>query len=299
MMNEKILGTYADGNTLVVIFKDGTKIRYVIDGEDPSPDFPESMDLKITTRCDLGCPMCAENSLPDGKYADLNHQILDTIKPYTELAIGGGNPLCHPGLNNFLCRMRDRHVICSLTVNAKHFMSNIPFFRHLRDNNLVHGIGVSIPFEIPDGLIAALQEFPNAVIHTIAGVTPMHVFDHLAGHNLNLLVLGFKSKGNGWDFFIDHAQESIDTMIDLGETIREMRGKFKAIGFDNLAVKQLKLDKIIQKEEFDRLYMGDDGEYTMYIDLVEEKYGKSSTHQLRPIDQPTVTALFKQLKEKP
>ena len=197
----KILGTYVNGNTIVVMHEDGTKERYIRDGEKAAPEFPESMDLKITNRCDLGCLMCAECSSPDGEHADLRPPIFDTIKPYTELAIGGGNPLEHPDLVWFLERMKAKKVICNITVNAVHFMKNSGLIGNLAEHGLIHGIGVSVPDKIPNGLITLLRQYPNAVIHTIAGVTPPHVFDQLSDHNLNLLILGYKVNGRGDEYF--------------------------------------------------------------------------------------------------
>ena len=291
----KILGTYVNGNTIVVMREDGTKERYIRDGEKAVPEFPESMDLKITNRCDLGCLMCAECSSPDGEHADLRHPIFDTIKPYTELAIGGGNPLTHPQLLGFLTHMYTKSVICNLTVNAVHFMNNITLLERLRDMELIRGLDISVPTAIPDGLIPMLKDFPNAVIHTIAGVTPLSVYDQLADHDLNLLILGFKTKGKGMEYSREHNWLP-ELMFYLSDSIENMRSLFKGIAFDNLAVEQLNLHDIFP-DEFDELYMGDDGDFTMYIDLVAGKYGKSSTHPLRDIDASTVTELFQKLKE--
>lgn len=295
------LGTYVNGNTIVVMYTDGTKIRYVRTGEKPAPEYPESIDLKLTNRCELGCPMCAEQSTPDGAHAVLNDlpsvndSIIDSIKPYTELAIGGGNPLTHPQLEGFLWYMHSRNVICNLTVNAVHFMDNITLLRKLCDRKLIHGLGISVPTAVPDGLIPALKDFPNAVIHTIAGVTPLSVYDQLADHDLNLLILGFKTKGKGMEYSREH-NWLLDRMFYLSDSLEDMRPHFKGIAFDNLAVEQLDLRDIFP-DEFDELYMGDDGDFTMYIDLVAGKYGKSSTHPLRDIDAGTVTELFQKLKE--
>ena len=101
-MDNNILGTYVNGNTIVAIYKDGTKERYIKSGEIPAPEFPESIDLKITNKCDISCQFCAEGSTPDGADACLDDSLLDSIPPYTELAIGGGNPLKHPCLLEFL-----------------------------------------------------------------------------------------------------------------------------------------------------------------------------------------------------
>ena len=52
---------------------------------------------------------------------------------------------------------------------------------------------------------------------------------------------------------------------------------FKVVSFDNLAIDQLKLRRIFSNKDWNEFYMGDDGQFTMYIDLVEEKYALSST----------------------
>lgn len=289
-----VLGTYVNGNTIVVMYDDGTKVRYIKDGETPAPEYPESMDLKITNCCDLGCPMCAEQSSPDGSHALLDTPLIESIHPYTELAIGGGNPLEHPQLLGFLTHMYTKSVICNLTVNVVHFMNNIPLLERLRDMELIHGLGISVPTAIPDGLIPVLKDFPNAVIHTIAGATPISTYDQLADHDLNLLILGFKFKGKGKEYAKNHWMQ--DRWFYLSDCIDDMRQHFKAIAFDNLAVEQLGIRDIFQ-DEFSELYMGDDGEFTMYIDLVAGRYGKSSTHELTKIDANTVSELFHKLKE--
>lgn len=297
-MNENLLGTYVNGNTIVAMYNDGTKVRYIKDGETPAPEYPESMDLKITNCCDLGCPMCAEQSSPDGAHAVLvDNQLIDSIKPYTELAIGGGNPLAHPDLNNFLHRMQNQNVICNLTVNAVHFLNNIQFLKMLCSQKLIHGLGISVPTAIPNGLILALKDFPNAVVHTIVGVTPWTVYEELADHDLNLLILGFKAKGNGWKYFNNDALGVTQSTCDLRHNLLNLRHRFKAVAFDNLAVTQLALRDLLHPDEFNELYMGDDGEFTMYIDLVTRRYGKSSIHELTKIDADTVPELFHKLKE--
>jgi hypothetical protein len=279
------------------MYDDGTKVRYIKDGESPAPEYPESIDMKITNCCDLGCPMCAEQSSLDGKHAVLVDDLLiDSIHPYTELAIGGGNPLSHPWLGNFLRYMDYRNVICNLTVNAVHFMQNIGLIGSYAEHGLIHGLGVSVPEHIPDRLLDNLKMFPNAVVHTIAGVTPWTVYEELADHDLNLLILGFKAKGNGWSYFKKDVFHATQSLCDLKYNLLNLRHRFKAVAFDNLAVTQLELRDLLLPDEFSKLYMGDDGEFTMYIDLVTGKYGKSSTHELREIDADTVSELFQKLK---
>ena len=92
----KLLGSYINGNYHTAIYSDGTKIRETEDDEFIA-DFPENIDIKITNQCDMGCPMCHEDSKSDGKHGDsMNAKFIDTLRPYTELAIGGGNAPCSP-----------------------------------------------------------------------------------------------------------------------------------------------------------------------------------------------------------
>ena len=62
-----VIGRYQNGNYTVTIMDDGTKIRSN-DLNFFAPTHPESMDIKITNCCDMGCPMCHEDSKPDGKH---------------------------------------------------------------------------------------------------------------------------------------------------------------------------------------------------------------------------------------
>lgn len=293
----KKIGIYVNGNIIVTIYDDGTKVRRIPDGQRPEPEFPESMDLKITNRCDLRCPMCAENSVPIGSHADLNNPLLKTISQYTELAIGGGNPLEHPGLVDFLKRMKEQKVICNLTVNVQHFLKHRHWLKVMSEEKLIYGLGISIPDEIPDGF-DGVEDFPNAVIHTIVGYTPMKTYKQLENKNLNLLILGFKTKGKGRECINKRSSSVVTNTEALAKDVFDMRPKFKAIAFDNLALVQLMIRNQMHDGEWHKFYMGDDGEYTMYIDLVSRKYGISSTHPLKDIDEKSITDLFQKVRLK-
>ena len=58
ILKNKILAQYQNGNTSVKIYEDGTKIREY-EGT-PKTFFPESLDVKITDYCDLGCKFCLD-----------------------------------------------------------------------------------------------------------------------------------------------------------------------------------------------------------------------------------------------
>ena len=98
----ELLGMYKNGNTINKIFSDGTRICETEDDEFKF-DFARNMDIKITNSCSMGCKFCHEGSMPDGKHGNiLNEKFIETLHPYQEVAIGGGNILEHPDLIPFL-----------------------------------------------------------------------------------------------------------------------------------------------------------------------------------------------------
>ena len=273
----KLLGTYKNGNYNVKIFSDGTKVRET-DFDEFIPAFAENCDVKITDKCDGGCPFCYEGCTSNGKHGDiLNYKFLDTLHPYTELAING-NDLSHPDLLDFLQKMKDKHIIVNMTVNQIHFERRHDLIRFLVDQKFIHGLGVSLK-EPTDEFIDMITRFPNAVIHVINGVVSVHDLIRLAGHNLKVLILGYKNLRRGETFYeqndetIAALQEDLDKYL-FPEII--FNGWFNVVSFDNLAIKQLHVQEHMPKEQWDEFYMGDDGKYTFYIDMVDGTFGKNS-----------------------
>lgn len=292
----KILGCYKNGNYNVSIYEDGTKVRFSKGTEKFKPVFPESIDMKISNRCGRACQFCHESSTPDGKLAYLLPlgSILQSIRPYTELALGGGNVFEHPDLIPFLTKMRDRKVICNLTVHLQDFLSYYNLIGTLIESDLVHGVGVSVNGFISDTDIERLQAYKdNVVIHVIAGVVPMSTLEALSYKGFKLLILGYKIYGRGKDYFAKNIAMNIK---ELAESLESLQYNFPIISFDNLAIQQMQVYNIVSKEYWDRCYMGDDGQFTMYIDLVENTYAKSSTSERIPITDLTIDTLFRKVR---
>ena len=51
---------------------------------------------------------------------------------------------------------------------------------------------------------------------------------------------------------------------------------FDVVSFDNLAIKQLNPKRLMSDEQWNQFYLGDDGKFSMYIDLVNQEFAKSS-----------------------
>lgn len=56
---------------------------------------------------------------------------------------------------------------------------------------------------------------------------------------------------------------------------------FSTMSFDNLAIEQLEPSRLMTEDEYKQFYMGDDGGYTYYIDLVNKQFAQSSTSTKR------------------
>jgi hypothetical protein len=266
------LAKYRNGNYTVRIYTDGTKIRETADDEFIA-EFPESMDVKITNQCDMGCPFCHEGSTPNGKHGILEHRFLDTLRPGTELAIGGGNPLSHPDLVSFLTNMKARGIICNITVNINHL--DLPRLERLMSERLIWGLGVSVTRFNPIALSFA-RSHPNVVLHVINGVIPISDLKEYSG--TKVLILGYKTFRRGKDFLSEEVRHRMD---EMHRGLGNLLPLFKVVSFDNLAITQLKPERFLTPAEYDEFYMGDDGQFTMFIDLVEGKFARNSTSEER------------------
>lgn len=267
-----LLGSYTNGNYEVKIFDDGTKIREN-DLDFFQPITCESMDIKITNKCEMNCPYCHENSTMDGLHGDiLNTPFIDTLLPYTELAIGGGNPLAHPDLEEFLIMLKNRNLIASMTLNQKHFIDNQDLIRRLVDEKLLYGIGISLT-SATDELIDLLKDYPNAVLHVINGIVSTDNILKLFNNDFKVLILGYKQFRRGEDYYSAVVDRKMQELYDL---LPKMLNCFKVVSFDNLAVKQLSVQRLLSVDEWSEFYMGDDGKFTMYVDMVKREFARSS-----------------------
>jgi hypothetical protein len=234
--------------------------------------------------------MCHEKSSIDGKEGDLTKIFLSTLKKGTELAIGGGNPLSHSHLLPFLEKMKKQGVICNLTVNEQHFLGSKELLSGLINNKLIYGLGISIK-AYNEEVVRFARINNNVVLHVINGL--FTDYDKISNKGLKILILGYKKFGRGAELYNESIEQNIQ---DSRKNISSLFGKFRYISFDNLALEQLELRSLIPKEEFEQMYMGDDGEGTMYVDLVEEKYAKSSTSTTRYKLEDDIETMFKKIQ---
>jgi len=307
---------YKNGNYIVFLnTKNGTKIRYnKLDNFDA--EFPESADVKITNRCvdPLGkgcgnCKYCHEGSGPVGEHSDaINSPIWDSFHPYTEISLGGGNPMEYPHLVGLLKKLRQRKLYPSITLHQTHFMEHYDTIKKMYDYGLIKSVGISLKNPLEPTFIKRVKSIPTAVIHTINGITSQPEYELLANYGLKVLILGYKEVRRGDMYYSSKfGKRRVDGMKqDLYDILPKMIEEkwFDTVSFDNLAIKQLDPQRLMSESDWSRMYMGDDGidgeqtSASMYIDLVENIYAKNScdVYHRRPIRGKTITEMYQVLK---
>lgn len=279
-IKNSLLSTYKNGNYKVKLYTDGTKIRYTNDDEFKSL-FPDNIDIKLTNVCNCACPFCFENSSPKAKSANINWDFLDTLTKGTELSCGGGDIMEWIHIDEFLIKMKEKGIICNITVNQKSFnQSNQKRINDWINKKLVYGVGISYCIgciEDLNNIINRFDDSSNVVIHVIAGI---HDLNELRFNKnlLKVLVLGYKKTRRGEKFYENYNESINSKLIYLQDKLKDyLESGFEVLSFDNLALQQLDVKNYINDDYWDLHFMGEDGCHTMYIDLVEGEFAHKST----------------------
>lgn len=245
-----------------MITKNGTRIDL---GEEP--EWPLSIDLKITEFCTHGCPWCHEESGITGKHGNISNILshLSGLPSTTEVAIGGGNPLEHPELQRLVTGLG---CIVNMTLRDIDFPCSLP--------NGLTALGISVSENGPD-LESIISKLPSHlqktwVPHLILGVTSLETYRRVKNISPRVLWLGYKNWGRGKSW-------SPNNWKDLEREITmDLNGKYNGIlAFDNLAITQLRIKDKMLKSEWEAFYQGPEFSRSMYIDGVLGFYSPSST----------------------
>lgn len=279
-----ILHQYLNGNIEVILYEDGTKERSYQD--EPRPVHPESIDVKITNYCDAGCSFCHEQSTTQGVHGDLLklQEVLGVLPAGVEIAVGGGNPLAHPQLISFLETLQRQGLVVNITVNQKHLFPYRGLILDLIRKDLVKGVGIS--YSAPTYLPAALpivREIPHVVFHLIMGinqvedVSALNSFCRENNRECKVLVLGYKEFGFGINYYLKNKKIEDNKYSWYTQLATHFKDDNLVVSFDNLAIKQLKLERYFTDEAWNEFYMGDDFVFTMYMDGVKQEFAPTST----------------------
>jgi hypothetical protein len=286
------------GNYYLVLLKTYRfPVRYRISftNEPLKPEYPESIDVKITDYCENNCKYCHESASPDGNYCDFEdfERLIQMIYGHTlEIAIGGGNPLVHPDFFKMIQYAKRWYLIPNFTVKDKDWLN---FLRHDATKEKIEllkdvGIGISVS---NISTVRKLLSYTDKITEEFFGryVTVLYYTFHVINqvHSTKfvkrlvkvlreyymwlpqILVLGYKEIGRGKEYKGRVKPLDVKELLELDATIM----------FDDLAIEQLNVKQYISKEDWDKYYAGRDGEFTMYIDLVNKQFAKSSATEER------------------
>ena len=300
-----LLYNYKNGNCNVSIYDDGTKIREFPDNEHPYADLPESMDVKVTNKCNgvpdkngnwIPCPFCHEKSLPNGEEGTFEEykQLFSQLIPGTEIAIGGGCPITWKYIDDFLNYLKDINLIANMTNNAAHIKKYYQRCIDWLNNKLIMAMGISYTGPNDIELIKQLfDKYPDRiVIHMILGVHSIKDYELICNsiNNPKILLLGYKTFGRGKNYHVDYSDWK-----DVKELFNKNNG---VLSFDNLAIEQLNIKSYLTEEQWNEFYMGNDGQFSMYMDIVKGEFARSSTSDIRYklSDYNNIKEIFNKIK---
>ena len=296
-----MIAHYKNGNAMVSLFADGTRI---INTEDDEFDFevPLSIDLKVTNRCNKGCAMCHEDSNPNGKHAQFSSfKFLESWGSGKEVAIGGGSVTCYPYFEELLHLIKVLGLFANVTFHQDELLENFETIKRYQEEGLIHGIGVSCSHE-DDKLFGLLNTLDNVVIHVIAGLIRSVDLMYLqrVTYKPKLLILGYKTFRRGNILYGEKHDIIEENIEELRLSMSWLLGKhspFVVVSFDNLALEQLNVKAYVPKKLWDLYYQGDEGTCSMYIDAVEGQYAVNSTSTIRKSIRDDIRMMFQDIKE--
>ena len=206
---------------------------------------------------------------------------------------GGGNALAHPGLVEFLTKLKERRIVANMTVNQRHINAYYSLLKQLVDDKLVHGIGVSlVDSKDADSIEKAVSLGNNVVFHVIAGIFSEEDWGNVDWKGKKMLVLGYKDLRRGHSLFVKDRVGIYKNINWMADNLKEMSKVCKCLSFDCLGIDQLDVQRTLgmSDEEYYTRFQGSDTDVhdaegnitcaTMYVDLPNMKVARMSTAAL-------------------
>ena len=147
------------------------------------------------------------------------------------------------------------------------------------------------------------KEFPNSVIHVVNGIVRKEMLEKLYNKGLKILILGYKDVGFGKYYYKEFSDGVDNLKKEMYNNLENMMDKFDVISFDNLALEQLEVKRLLSDKEWNEFFMGDDGheEFTsasMYVDLVNNTFSFNSMDKEKFALMDNIKDMFNYLKIK-
>lgn len=252
---------------------------------------PELVDLKITDYCSFGCTYCYQDSTKQGQHASFEDLIAIGTRlaeaEVFEVAIGGGEPTQHPEFADIVDMLRLKGITPNFTTKSRDWYKNQKTVDAVWKNCASYACSIDNASHIPyfskaHEAINTLRGGyggPRIAFQYILDANPMERFVEVLKaipQGGTLTLLGYKQVGRGGK--IPHRNDGwlkeVRKLYPKNES-----WKLPRIAIDTLLANQyeeeLKAEKIPEK-----LYYKEEGRFSMYVDAVAKKSGKSSYHPI-------------------
>ena len=246
---------------------------------------PELVDIKITNACSMGCKFCYQDSVPDGKHSAINYyEIANYLRSLgvLEAAIGGGEPLEYSDFWNLIHMLNNYGIIANVT-------TRIPNKIDVDKLSQFGGVGYSCESaKIAEAMFKKLgmekgKYSPwtkKLVLHIVLGATPINEMVKLISlakeYYVEVLLLSYKDVGRGKDF----------KPFDYSNIVEVLKENFYSkeyewwdgpkLGIDTPLVDLIGNDLCKFLNVNEKFMSPGEGNFSLYIDFVQKKMGKSS-----------------------
>lgn len=278
--NSKLLHQWSNGNSVVSIFEDGTRI-VESSQEVLKLEIPLNIDIRVSTQCAFGlnektgkavCSFCHESATTEGQEADFNKlkEILKDLPAGIELAVGVNQ--FSENLFDFFSFAKSKGWIVNITVNQGLVFRDRSALKKCIENKLVYGIGISYRQSMKH-IPSFLMEYEHSVVHVIAGIDDIEDVKKLSQTGVKkLLILGEK------DFGFNQGQVNLksEKHVQWYRQLPLLFSKFEVVSFDNLALEQLNVKRFVLN--WQEMYQG---EHSFYINAVQGYFAPSSRSPLK------------------
>ena len=301
MTLNKIIAKYQNGNATVKIYEDGTRIIETEDDEFHY-DKPCNVDVNVSNRCLRGCKFCYNGSSPWGDNAPLRNFIfLDSMIPGSEVSLSTGTLKQCPDFEKILELCAKKGILANATFHEDEFIENFEQIKKWQEDKLLYGIGISYS-HADDRLVECTRQINNVVFHVINGIFTEEDANWITEHvrNPKILILGYKTKARGVVYQQNYSDEIKAKQQWLYDNLGSLMKKVYVMSFDNSALKQLNVKRLLTDEEWESFYQGDDvnGESgSMYIDAVKGKFARNSISDIQYDLTDDVKYMFRLIKE--
>lgn len=277
-MTQKLI-EYLNGNSTISLYSDGTRI--IEFDNQLELNQPLNIDIRIFNRCSNGfnpktnraiCSYCHESQMTEGdeaNYETLKNK-LSILDSGIELAIGANE--INKNFIEFLYWCKSKSFFVNLTINQLHLEIYKNDLIKLIKEEVIYGLGISYRKDYNSKIDPIFINYDNSVLHVIAGIDTIE--DVIKSPFNKVLVLGYKTFGFGTEFYSTEGTEVDKNLKQWLWNIPKLINKKSVVSFDNLGIEQLNIKRFFFEESnWNTFYQG---EYSLYINAVEEYFAPSS-----------------------